>query len=118
MPRLAADELVSVTGPWWRLRPDSPASREARLSAAQDAMARAAEYAEAFGGRITGLVEAADPNLMDGPDRGRPPMLMRQAAAAAAAESGPADFTFEPQRQTVHAELDARFTMTPPEFGP
>jgi hypothetical protein len=119
VPRLAGEELVTVTGPWWRLRPGSPVARQARLSAARDAMARAAEYAEAFGGRITGLVEAADPGLMgDGPGPGRPGRPIRAAAfAAASPEPGGTEFTFEPVRQTVHAEVDARFTMTPPEFS-
>ena len=52
--------MVTVTGPDWRLRPDSPVYRAARLAAAKDATQRAGEYAEAFGGRISGLVEAAD----------------------------------------------------------
>jgi uncharacterized protein YggE len=116
VPRLAGEELVTVTGPWWRLRPNSPVARQARLAAARDAMTRAAEYAEAFGGRITGLVEAADPGLMEA---GQAPGRAFRAAgfAAAAPESDGAEFTFEPVRQTVRAEVDARFTMTPPEFG-
>jgi uncharacterized protein YggE len=116
VPRLAGEELVTVTGPWWRLRPDSPVTRQARLSAARDAMTRAAEYAEAFGGRITGLVEAADPGLMGGgPEPAR--RIMAAGFAGAALESGGTEFTFEPVRQTVRAEVDARFTMTAPEFS-
>ena len=117
VPRLAGEELVTVTGPWWQLRPDSPVARQARLSAARDAMARAAEYAEAFGGRITGLVEAADPGLIGGAQA--PGVQFRAAAgfAQAAPESGGAEFTFEPVRQTVRAEVDARFTMSPPKFS-
>jgi hypothetical protein len=118
VPRLAGEELVTVTGPWWRLRPDSPVARQARLSAARDAMARAAEYAEAFGGRITGLVEAADPGLM-GDGQGPGPRFMAAGfrAPAGSPESGGTEFSFEPVRQTVRAEVDARFTMTPPEFS-
>jgi hypothetical protein len=115
VPRLAGEELVTVTGPWWRLRPDSPAGRHARLSAARDAMARAKDYAEAFGGRITGLVEAADPGLLGGGQEPGRPIMMR--AAAHAPEPDATEFTFEPARQTVRAEIDARFTMTPPQFG-
>ena len=118
VPRLAGEELVTVTGPWWRLRPGSPVARQARLSAARDAMARAAEYAEAFGGRITGLVEAADPGLLDGASE--PAGRFRAvgfAAAARAPEPGGTEFSFEPVRRTVRAEVDARFTMSPPEFS-
>ncbi len=60
VPRLASDEMVAVTGPAWRLRPGSQVYREVRLAAARDATQRAREYAEAFGGRVTGLGEAAD----------------------------------------------------------
>ncbi len=60
MARLADAELVTVTGPWWSLRPDSPVYRQARIAAARDATRRAGEYAEAFGGRLGGLIEAAD----------------------------------------------------------
>ena len=52
---------------WWALRPDSPVYRDARLAAARDAMVRAREYAEAFGGSIAGLIEAADAGLMTSP---------------------------------------------------
>jgi uncharacterized protein YggE len=45
----------------WALRPDSPFYRDARLAAARDAKVRAREYAEASGGTIAGLIEAADP---------------------------------------------------------
>ena len=40
---------VAVTGPWWRLRPDSPAVEQARLAAVQDAVRRARQYAAALG---------------------------------------------------------------------
>ena len=61
---LSDADLVTVTGPDWRLRPDSPVYRAARIAAAKEATRRAGEYAEAFGGRITGLVEAADTGLL------------------------------------------------------
>jgi uncharacterized protein len=115
VPRLAEEELITLAGPWWQLRPDSPAARQARLAAAQDAMARAKEYAEAFGGRITGLVEAADPGLLQSAVQ-QPRGLFRAGAAAMGAPDS-VEITFEPVRQTVRAEVDARFTMTPPEFG-
>ncbi len=61
---LADAELVTVEGPWWALRPDSPVHRQARLAAARDAAVRAGEYAEAFGGRLGDLLEAADTGLL------------------------------------------------------
>ena len=116
---LADAELVSVTGPDWRLRPDSPVYRAARLAAAKDATRRAGEYAEAFGGRITGLVEAADTGLLaPQPQPRRTPMAFAAARAApsAAGHEGPA-FDFEPAKQTVSAQVDARYTMTEPQFA-
>jgi uncharacterized protein len=112
---LAGAELVTVTGPEWRLRPDSPAYRTARLAAAQDATRRAGEYAEAFGGRLTGLVEAADTGLMEAQ-----PRHMALAAARVPAGVGGYEepgFDFEPAKQAVIAQVEARFTMTAPQFG-
>jgi uncharacterized protein YggE len=113
---VADADLVTVTGPEWRLRPDSPVYRAARLAAARDATRRAGEYAEAFGGRITGLVEAADTGLLAAQ---RQPVAF--AAAHAVSRAGPADegpaFDFEPAKQTVTAQVEARFTMTAPQFG-
>jgi uncharacterized protein YggE len=112
---LAAEELVSVNGPWWNLRPDSPVHRQARLAAARDAMQRAKEYAEAFGGRITGLVEAADAGLL-ATQQERGAHTFRAMSAAASSSAGPDELSFEPAKQTVRAQVEARFTMTPPEF--
>ena len=91
---LADAEMVSVTGPDWRLRPDSPVYRAARLAAAQDATRRAGEYAEAFGGRITGLVEAADTGML-APQRRAVAFAAAKAAPPAAGYEGPS-FDFEP----------------------
>jgi uncharacterized protein len=116
---LADADLVTVTGPDWRLRPDSPVYRAARLAAAQDATRRAGEYAEAFGGRLSGLVEAADTGLMAAQPQ-RPPFaagrVMRAQAMAAGADDGPT-FDFEPVQQNVTAQVEARYTMTAPQFG-
>jgi uncharacterized protein len=111
---LADADLVTVAGPDWRLRPDSPVYRAARLAAAQDATQRAAEYAEAFGGRVNGLVEAADTGMLT-PQRGPVAFAARAVSAAGAAE-GPT-FDFEPAKQTVTAQVEARYTMTAPQFG-
>jgi uncharacterized protein YggE len=112
---LADADLVTVTGPDWRLRPDSPVYRAARIAAAKDATARAGEYAEAFGGRVTGLVEAADTGMLT-PQRGPVAFAAHAVARAGAADEGPT-FDFEPAKQTVTAQIEARFTMTAPQFG-
>jgi uncharacterized protein len=115
--RLAAAEMVAVTGPAWRLRPDSQAYRQVRLSAARDATQRAREYAEAFGGRVTGLVEAADSGLLEAVREDGPASFRATALAGGMEESELPEFDFEPARQTVHAQVEARFTMTAPPFG-
>jgi len=117
MARLADAELVTVAGPWWSLRPDSPLYRQARMAAARDATRRAGEYAEAFGGRLGGLIEAADIGLLGGhSDQGvvfRAQAAAGSRAAAFAGESPSLDF--EPAKQTVTAHLDARFAVVLPE---
>lgn len=116
--RLATLELASVAGPWWSLRPDSAVYRQVRIAAAQDATLRAREYAEAFGGRLGELIEAADTGLLSSqaaaqPQRG-PHMF-----AAAALRGGPVQeepsLDLEPVRQTVSAQVEARFTMVQAE---
>lgn len=108
-------DLVTVTGPDWQLRLDSPVYRAARLAAAKDATQRAGEYAEAFGGRITGLVEAADTGMLT-PQPRHVAFAARAAGAAVGGEASPA-FDFEPAKQTVTAQVEARYTMTAPRFG-
>ena len=112
---LADSDLVTVTGPDWRLRPDSPVYRTARIAAAQDATTRAGEYAEAFGGRINGLLEAADTGLLAPQTRNMGFAAARVAPAAAGYEAP--TFDFEPTKQTVTAQVEARYTMTAPQFG-
>src|SRR5215471_6356299 len=114
--RLADAELVTVAGPWWSLRPDSPLYRQARTAAARDATRRAGEYAEAFGGQLGALIEAADVGLLTG--HGDQGVAFRSLAAAGsrapalAGESPSLDF--EPVKQTVSAHLDARFGVVLP----
>lgn len=115
--RAADGELTTLSGPWWRLRRDSPVHRRVRQEAARDAIARAREYAEAVGGRLTGLVELADEGLTAEP---RPPRPFAGPFAAAVARSHaeaaePPPIELEPQVQVVHARVEARFTMSPPE---
>ena len=112
---LTDTDLVTVNGPDWRLRPDSPVYRAARIAAAKDATTRAGEYAEAFGGRVTGLVEAADTGMLT-PQPRHVAFAARAAGAAVGGDAGPA-FDFEPARQTITAQVEARFTMTAPQFG-
>ncbi|MFB8243941.1 SIMPL domain-containing protein [Streptomyces sp. NPDC001046] len=115
--RLADLDLTHVDGPWWALRPDSPAHRDARKKAVHEAVQRAREYADALGTTLAALVEIADIGAEDAPPAypqttGR----MRSAAFAGAAEDTPAPLDLEPQRQHVHAQVNARFTMVPPRL--
>ncbi|MFC5800539.1 SIMPL domain-containing protein [Streptomyces formicae] len=116
--RLADLELTRVDGPWWSLRPDSPAHGEARRQAVREAVQRAREYAEALGARLAALVELADLGAEAPTAYGPPPVpggLRSAAFAGAAPEAAPA-LDLEPQRQTVYAQVNARFTMTPPQL--
>jgi uncharacterized protein len=120
MARLADGELVTVAGPWWSLRPDSPVYRQARIAAAQDATRRAGEYAQAFGGELGGLIEAADTGLLTGhAEQGVPFHAMgagmSAGVAARASLAEPAGMDFEPVKQTVTAQVEARFGMLLPE---
>ncbi|MEG3626158.1 SIMPL domain-containing protein [Streptomyces poriticola] len=112
--RLADLDLTRVDGPWWTLRPDSPAHRQARGQAVREAVQRAREYAEALGTTLAALLELTD----TGTDHPRPPGRWRHASFAAAPEETAAaaasPLDLEPQRQHVHAAVDARFTMLPP----
>ncbi|KOG08584.1 MULTISPECIES: SIMPL domain-containing protein [Streptomyces] len=112
--RLADLEMTGVDGPWWALRPDSPAYAEARRLAVTEAVRRARAYAEALGTSLSSLLELSDAGLAG-------PAMPRTAgfagapvafAAEGADEAPPLDL--EPQRQTVTAEVVARFTMRPP----
>ncbi|MFF7488043.1 SIMPL domain-containing protein [Streptomyces luteogriseus] len=115
--RLADLDLTRVDGPWWALRPDSPAHREARKKAVREAVQRAREYAEALGTSLSALVELADIGAESAPPAyPQAPGRMRSAAFAGAAEDTPAPLDLEPQRQRVHAQINARFTMVPPQL--
>jgi hypothetical protein len=113
---LSQEDLVTVAGPWWAPRPDSPVYRDARLAAARDAMVRAREYAEAFGGGIAGLIEVADAGLLTSPGEHGSGFQARAGAFAVGLASGAsqAELDFEPARQTVTAQVEARFAMTVP----
>ncbi|MEW2394830.1 SIMPL domain-containing protein [Streptomyces sp. NPDC046862] len=114
--RLADLELTSVDGPWWALRPASPAHRRARQQAVREAVLRAREYAEALGTTLAALVELADIGAEDAQPYASPPGRMRSMAYAADAGDEAAPLDLEPQRQRVHAQVNARFTMAPPRL--
>ncbi|GGZ31104.1 SIMPL domain-containing protein [Streptomyces poonensis] len=116
--RLADLDLTRVDGPWWALRPDSPAHRQARRQAVREAVQRAREYAEALDTTLAALIEIADV----GADSAQPPYpppapgVMRSLGYGAAAEATAAPLDLEPQRQHVYAHVNARFTMAPPRL--
>jgi uncharacterized protein YggE len=110
--RLADLEMTRVDGPWWALRPDSPAHREARQQAVREAVTRAREYAGALGAELVALVELADIGA-----EGSPPVAPRGMRAAGygapAGEAAPA-LDLEPQQQRVAAQVNARFVISRP----
>ncbi|MGC4767971.1 SIMPL domain-containing protein [Micromonospora sp. DT44] len=108
MLRLADQDQVQVSGPWWELRPDSPAYREARHAAIGDALLRAREYAEALGARVIALIELADSGPADRP------MFARAAYAGGGGGGGVPELELDPQPQTVQAAVQARFTISEP----
>ena len=107
-----------MDGFWWALRPGSPVYREARMAAARDATVRAGEYAEAFGGQLGDLLEAADSGLLTAQAR-QDSWRFSGPGAAAGRASGKAEpaqpeLDLEPEKQTVSARVDARFEMIRP----
>src|SRR5262245_50338434 len=108
MVRLADRDQTTVAGPWWSLRPDSPAYAQARREAIGDAVRRAREYAAAVGARIDHLLEISDDAAMDA----RPFMLAGYAGGVAGDEEMHLDM--DPPAQTVHAVVTARFVTTEP----
>ncbi|GAA2960897.1 SIMPL domain-containing protein [Streptomyces enissocaesilis] len=115
--RLADLELTRVDGPWWAMRPDSPAYAEVRRHAVREAVKRAREYAQALDAGLTALVELADPGA-ETPHPAPPAFAGRmRSAVLERAEDAPAPaLDLEPQRQTLHALVHARFIMTPPQL--
>lgn len=98
-----------VGGPHWSLRRDNPAHREVRLAAIEDARIRATDYASAFGGRISELIEVSDLEIGGG---GPQPMM----AAGLARAGGPSaaddiELDLEPQRQRVYGRVNVRFAL-------
>ncbi|MEU8683396.1 SIMPL domain-containing protein [Streptomyces sp. NPDC048611] len=110
--RLADLDLTGVDGPWWALRPDSPAHRTARTRAVHEAVQRAREYAEALDARLDALLEIADLGAENNAPAA-PAMRSFAGYGGATQENAPA-LDLEPQRQAVYAQVNARFTMTRP----
>jgi uncharacterized protein len=100
---------VEVSGPYWRLRPDSPATEQARLAAVRDAVRRARQYAAAFGAELTALVEVSDTGLGGGGLR-----VAGAMTSMARFESEP-QLDLVPARQEVHGAVEVRFTMSEPD---
>jgi uncharacterized protein YggE len=109
MLRLADQDQSNVSGPWWALRPGSPVHRAARRAAVDEAVARAREYAEAVGARVTGLLEIADGGMVN-----QPMTRVAYGFAAEAGSDGPPELDLDPQVQTVHASIEARFAISEP----
>ena len=102
---------VAVSGPFWRLRPDSRVPEEARLAAVDDAVRRARLYAGAFGAEVTGLVEIADAGLTRSGRAG----FARDVAGVAALEMAGPGLELTPQQQRVHGSVEVRFSMSVPD---
>ena len=98
---------VAVSGPHWRLRPDSPVVTEARVAAVRDAVRRAQQYARALGAQLTAVVEVSDVGL-SGPG----PRVAAPAMAMARFEAGELHLDLEPARQEVHGAVEVRFAMS------
>ncbi|WP_338695491.1 SIMPL domain-containing protein [Streptomyces sp. Q6] len=112
--RLADLELTRVDGPTWSLRRTSPVHAQARQQAVREAVQRAREYADALGTTLAALVELADTGTEG-------PALFahsRRAGLAGIDTTGPDDpppvLDLEPERQHIHATVNAHFTLHPP----
>jgi uncharacterized protein len=114
---LAQEDSTSVSGPYWALRPDSPARGRARILAAQNALARAREYADAFDTRVVELVEIADVGLLSEHAAEPARRKMSARAVSASADDDEPTFAFTPVAQTAHAMVDARFTIEAPDLS-
>ncbi|MEV6470885.1 SIMPL domain-containing protein [Streptomyces sp. NPDC051657] len=117
--RLADQDLTRVDGPWWALRPTSPHHAAARRQAVQEALQRAREYAEALDTRLGALLELSDTGSVGGATFATATYggagIMRSARAETAAEAAPLDL--EPVRQNIDAQVEAAFTLIPPNLG-
>jgi uncharacterized protein YggE len=131
-------DLIAVSGPWWSLRHDSTVFRHSRELAVEDAVRRAREYASALGCELTGLLELADVGLSTtgwgDPHPPGPRAVMAAVANGVAGSDVPGngvggngvpggnggghELNLEPARQTVRAQVEARFRMSAPDLTP
>ena len=107
--RLGNQELTSVSGPWWSLKPGSVAGAEVRRAAITDALHRAREYAAAVGAEVTRLVEISDEATGGGVQP-----VMRSAMFAKSEAMDSLELEMDPQQQTVHASVVVRVAITQP----
>jgi uncharacterized protein YggE len=114
--RIADADQTTVAGPYWALRPDSPVHRAARRDAITEAVARAREYAEALGSRVTRLVELADTGLSRADSVVPQAPGGMQTFAARSMAGGAPTIDLEPRQQRVYAAVEARFAITAPEL--
>jgi uncharacterized protein len=108
MLRLSDQDQTTVNGPWWQVRPGSPVHGEARRAAISAAIAKAREYAEAVGARVTGLLEIADVGT------GERPMMLRAFSAGGHGDEALPQLDLDPQVQTVQEIVVARFAISEP----
>ncbi|GGQ25531.1 SIMPL domain-containing protein [Streptomyces roseolilacinus] len=108
--RLADLDLTRVDGPWWSLRPTSPAHTQARRQAVEDAVHRARDYAHALGTEVAALLELDD----TAPDHLPFGAGTARMAFATEGAEAPPPLDLQPQRQTATARVTARFTLHPP----
>ncbi|URM91758.1 SIMPL domain-containing protein [Streptomyces sp. MRC013] len=108
--RLAALDLTRIDGPWWTLRPTSPAHTQARRQAVEDAVHRARDYAHALGTELDALLQLDD----TAPDHPLFPSPTLRTAHATESTQTPPPLDLQPQRQTATAHITARFTLHPP----
>jgi uncharacterized protein YggE len=110
---LSMGDMCAVTAVAWTLRPQSPVYRATRIAAVHDAMSRARDYCAAVGSQITGLLSVTEP------DRGacRPEPAQAERFTSAGGHQSGVLFDFRPVKQTIRAEVEARFTILPPKFG-
>jgi uncharacterized protein len=101
---------VTVSGPYWRLRIDSPAYERARLDAVGDAVRRARQYAAAFGAELTALLEVSDVGMSGGGFQ-----VAAAMPAMARFESSDISLDLTPARQEVHGSVEVRFAMSEPD---
>jgi uncharacterized protein YggE len=109
LAQLASGDSISVSGPWWRLRPGSRAGADVRREAVTDALDRAREYAAAVGSQLDRIVEISDAEAA-----GAHPMSMRAVGAGMAEDEDSAAFDLDPRQQTVEARVLLRVTITEP----